>query len=341
MRSCPRAGLPARLSLMLLIAIVIALCVAGPTAAQPRVQPDDNQSTVEPGSLNRRIVQLEALYESAERERRRLAKENERLSERLGQNRAFASLSQQVEQQSTLLERLAAKLNLGRGEAGGEMAQGAQGTPLVDENARLRAELDVSNRRLKLLIEQFGEAHALRLEALADVAAARERAAELDARLRQRQLAAEEALMRADKAEKLYAALDEAHARVSTENERLTRDLATARERQAEALQRVVELDSLIAGTESRAVKITASNDAALVALDAGVSADGGYSDTIDSRAANIRAVVYRVRTDDTLSGISGKVYGNSSAWTRIFEANRDLLDTPDDLAPGMSLLIP
>jgi nucleoid-associated protein YgaU len=51
--------------------------------------------------------------------------------------------------------------------------------------------------------------------------------------------------------------------------------------------------------------------------------------------------VIYRVRADDTLSSISAKVYGNPNDWGRIFEANRDLLRTPDDLALGMSLVIP
>ncbi len=51
--------------------------------------------------------------------------------------------------------------------------------------------------------------------------------------------------------------------------------------------------------------------------------------------------MVYQVRADDTLSRISAVVYGNASAWPRIFEANRDQLATPDDLVLGMRLIIP
>ncbi|KAA6184649.1 LysM peptidoglycan-binding domain-containing protein [Thiohalocapsa marina] len=51
--------------------------------------------------------------------------------------------------------------------------------------------------------------------------------------------------------------------------------------------------------------------------------------------------VIYEVLADDTLSRISAKVYGDANAWRRIFEANRDLLDSPDDLSLGMKLVIP
>ncbi|MBK1620112.1 hypothetical protein CKO42_17020 [Lamprobacter modestohalophilus] len=51
--------------------------------------------------------------------------------------------------------------------------------------------------------------------------------------------------------------------------------------------------------------------------------------------------VFYEVRAADTLSRISARVYGDASAWERIYDANRDLLMAPDALSPGMSLVIP
>lgn len=50
---------------------------------------------------------------------------------------------------------------------------------------------------------------------------------------------------------------------------------------------------------------------------------------------------VYRVRRDDTLAEISRESYGNSNRWTEIFEANGHLLDDPDRVSPGMTLIIP
>lgn len=288
-----------------------------------------------------RIAQLEALYQSSEQERLRLSRENTKLTERLRQSEAFKALSRQIEKQTALLARLADKLGLGTESANERAGSGAGDVALVDENARLRAELAVSERRLGLLMDQFGQAHKLRLDALADAAVAREQSAELDARLRQRRQAADEALMRADKAEKLYAALEEAHMRVTTENERLTRDLATARERQTEAMQRVVELDSLLAGSEAQAVRISASSEQPIARIGDFDASASGRSDAADSRAGSLAPVVYQVRADDTLSRISAVVYGNASAWPRIFEANRDQLATPDDLVLGMRLIIP
>ena len=310
-----------------------------PSAPDPSA-PDPSAS--EQRTSEQRLADLEARCRSAEQERLRQSEENARLNERLTQTGAFMSLSGQIEKQTALLSRLAEQLGLGPELTGERAGQDADGVAIVDENARLRAELEVSERRLGLLMEQFAQAHKLRLDALADAAAAREQSAELDARLRQRQQAADEAQMRADKAEKLYAALEEAHIRVSTESERLSRDLATARERQAEAMQRVVELDSLLAGSEAREVQITTSSEPSMGKVSGPSTPTSVPSDAIGGSGPGPAAVaVYQVRAEDTLSRISAAVYGDASAWPRIFEANREQLATPDDLALGMSLIIP
>jgi nucleoid-associated protein YgaU len=49
----------------------------------------------------------------------------------------------------------------------------------------------------------------------------------------------------------------------------------------------------------------------------------------------------YIVRRGDTLSKISKKYYGDSNDWHRIYDANRDVLENPDMLKPGMKLTIP
>ncbi len=59
-----------------------------------------------------------------------------------------------------------------------------------------------------------------------------------------------------------------------------------------------------------------------------GVQRDGG-------------AVLYSVQEGDSLWNISAKVYGSGVHHEKIFEANRDILDDPDDLALGMRLRIP
>ena len=59
-----------------------------------------------------------------------------------------------------------------------------------------------------------------------------------------------------------------------------------------------------------------------------GTLAEGSYS-------------TYVVKTGDTLWSIAADLYGQATRWRAIYEANRDVLHTPDRLRPGMSLRIP
>ena len=49
----------------------------------------------------------------------------------------------------------------------------------------------------------------------------------------------------------------------------------------------------------------------------------------------------YIVQSGDTLFSIAERVYGNGSSYLEIFEANRDVLDSPDHILPGQTLSIP
>ena len=49
----------------------------------------------------------------------------------------------------------------------------------------------------------------------------------------------------------------------------------------------------------------------------------------------------YTVKGGDSLSKIARYIYGDASAITKIFEANRDILKTPDVIHPGQVLKIP
>ncbi|MGV6848495.1 MAG: LysM peptidoglycan-binding domain-containing protein [Marinibacterium sp.] len=52
-------------------------------------------------------------------------------------------------------------------------------------------------------------------------------------------------------------------------------------------------------------------------------------------------ARTYVVQPGDSLGGIAFRIYGRTSAFTRIFEANRDRLETPDRIQVGQTLRIP
>jgi nucleoid-associated protein YgaU len=62
---------------------------------------------------------------------------------------------------------------------------------------------------------------------------------------------------------------------------------------------------------------------------------------TARNRRPRNAAQEYTVRPGDTLRLIAVRVYGDESRWVRIYEANRDLLASPDGLEAGMELKIP
>ena len=49
----------------------------------------------------------------------------------------------------------------------------------------------------------------------------------------------------------------------------------------------------------------------------------------------------YRVQKGDTLSSIASKMYNDSTAWRKIFDANKNTMKTPSNLIVGQSLIIP
>ena len=50
---------------------------------------------------------------------------------------------------------------------------------------------------------------------------------------------------------------------------------------------------------------------------------------------------IYAVQSGDTLSGISTEMYGSGNRWMQIYDANRDVLSSPDDVSVGLKLRIP
>jgi nucleoid-associated protein YgaU len=254
-------------------------------------------------------------------------------------NETLRERVQALEKQLTMATRLDAKASRLAGLAERLEARLAE----ADESAKAAAadaQAVTPDGTAEGLREELSNAEERAIKAETEVA-------ELTALLKQQRLTVDESLLRADKAEKLQAALEEAHAQLRTENERLTLELATARERQAEAMQRVVELDSLLAASSARAVAEAGAGPtaptaaAAIIGTEADAAASLPTSAAMASSGGGAQPVVYEVRKQDTLSRIAAQVYGDAADWQRIFDANRDVLDGPDDLTLGMRLIIP
>lgn len=58
-------------------------------------------------------------------------------------------------------------------------------------------------------------------------------------------------------------------------------------------------------------------------------------------RAAGGRAKTHVVQDGESLTVIAREFYGNPSLWKHIFEANRDLINDPNELHAGQEVVIP
>jgi nucleoid-associated protein YgaU len=61
----------------------------------------------------------------------------------------------------------------------------------------------------------------------------------------------------------------------------------------------------------------------------------------IEPETAPAKQGNYTVQSGDTLWSIAESVYGDGSKYSKIFDANTDLLEQPDRIFPGQELLIP
>ena len=57
--------------------------------------------------------------------------------------------------------------------------------------------------------------------------------------------------------------------------------------------------------------------------------------------ADSSEATTYTVKSGDTLWKIAKEFYGEGAKYTKIFEANRNILENPDHILPGQELTIP
>lgn len=63
-------------------------------------------------------------------------------------------------------------------------------------------------------------------------------------------------------------------------------------------------------------------------------------SDQTDNQSDAAQVIDYVVEKNDTLQKISKKFYGSYSKWTKIYEANKDVIKDPNFLKPGTALKI-
>ena len=86
----------------------------------------------------------------------------------------------------------------------------------------------------------------------------------------------------------------------------------------------IVEDDSVIVEVDDPLMDTSADNDSAVA-----------------PPATTAEFQTYTVQKGDTLWSISRKFYGSGKSWRKIFQANQDVLSTPDKVRAGTELKIP
>ena len=73
------------------------------------------------------------------------------------------------------------------------------------------------------------------------------------------------------------------------------------------------------------------------------INADGlTYPKVIKEEVQEVEKVeYYEIVSGDTLGGIAKRFYGNASKYTRIHEANKELIPDPNKIYPGQKIKIP
>ena len=71
------------------------------------------------------------------------------------------------------------------------------------------------------------------------------------------------------------------------------------------------------------------------------VSDELSYPKPAADEPAEEKIEFYEIKSGDTLSGIAKHFYGDFSLYTKIFDANRDVIGEPDRIDPGQKIRIP
>ncbi len=311
------------------LAVALGLLLAGPALAQEEAP----APTVEAlqAELEQRAQQVTALVQA-------LNARNLRIAELEAELEAKTTRVSQVEAAAAALfaQRDALRQELEQVKAERDALQ-AQVAALTEELEAAQENAQRSSARVEELEAQLAEAQAL-AEELERLQAERDRlqAALEEARSqagRAPELAAQLEALQAEHA-RVQAALEEAQARLAA-----LEGTASRASRSLEAVADELELALNLARALLSAYPLPPGETVA--SAEAGVlEAQLLAAQRIADKLANARGL-YTVQTGDSLSSIAAFFYRDATRWTDILEANRDVLEDPDRLEPGMVLVIP
>ena len=105
-----------------------------------------------------------------------------------------------------------------------------------------------------------------------------------------------------------------------------------------------VEFDDGVATVCGECVNEATRNNAVLIAgnikgVEKVVAEDLTFPEPVEEEKE--KAEFYEIVSGDTLGGIAKRFYGNASMYTRIHEANKELIPDPNKIYPGQKIKIP
>ncbi|HEY5551962.1 MAG TPA: LysM peptidoglycan-binding domain-containing protein [Opitutaceae bacterium] len=328
-----------------------------------------------------KTTQLEVALAKAGQERETLSAEiatlrrdKQRAEESLAQMQAKPSLEGKVQEQTAQIARLKTDLAAARSEASAAkekvgdttkldaaLAQATQERDaLAAEIATLRrdkqrAEESLAQIQAKPSVDGQVEAQKAQITKLeADLAAARsetsaakERVAELNTQLQvalakpsqeKSALPAEIATLRQDRL-RAEQARDQLRVDFAAARSKLEADLAASQTETRAAKAQIAKLEADLAAARSEARSGKAQFAESTSSLRA-APLRTPVAEAVDTPASALPRV-HTVASGENLSSISQRYYGTPNRWDEIFDANRDVLNSPNQLALGTRLRIP
>jgi nucleoid-associated protein YgaU len=117
------------------------------------------------------------------------------------------------------------------------------------------------------------------------------------------------------------------------------------KERKTTRTTRVVEIELHSPLKFEKRAKARPQKEAQRTAGDSEMMGNRGYiTQSVSPEIAEPQAQSfenYKVQKGDTLQKISQKFYGTSRKWKKIFDANQNVLKSPDKVYPGQEIRIP
>ncbi len=342
------------LSILVLVCSPIALAQEKPPETQGNgVAAAVQQVESEPSPLARELYEARSELDTMKQQLDSEREENRNLRVHLGEQEAATQASARaLESAQSKLADLERRLEIAH-----------------KENTQLTAQFDEQQTVNRGMSEELEKVHSEFAATQQQLKAGREQTEELSAHLDQVQNHLEDARKLTRKREQIIKTVRAEKDQLAQVNLEQTREIEALRSNNRQLQHAADEYQKQLATLQAELPEADGGSASVGDLQDAGSAAAarlrenaqqlnarsndpdalGAYQDAVHALAMQqlrlARATgaggLYRVRTGDTLAQIARNNYGKLGPWKDVFEANQHILNNPNSLLPGMTLLIP